>query len=127
MKSKYIILIIILLAIGYLGYQYLYQDHRDIAEEVAAYSIASDQVNQEFVTNAEVAETKYLNKTIEITGTVSKIEDNSITLDDVIYCQFTAPLETDIQQNQNVTIKGRFIGYDDLLEYVNLDQCSIKN
>ena len=47
-------------------------------------------------------------------------------LDHGIYCQLlNASDHKELTAGGEVKIKGRFIGYDDLLEEVKLDQCLI--
>lgn len=127
-KSKLTILILLLLVGAYFGYNYLYQDHRDIETETAQFTIQSKPLINEFITNAALAEKKYLNKTIEVSGLISEINKTDITIDNYIFNSFN----TDFNRNElkigsSITIKGRFIGYDDLLEVIKLDQCILKN
>lgn len=125
--KKWIIIIIILIIVAVFGYNYIYQDHRTIESENAEFVISSKSIANEFSTNIKTAETKYLNKTIEVSGLVSEKNTNGITLNDKVFCQFSDTLEASIKNNSNLKIKGRVIGYDDLLEQVKLDQCSIIN
>ena len=124
MKKK--ILIIALLAItiiAYFGYNYIYQDHRNISKEDADYTINASEFITEFVSDSEIAQTKYLNKTIVINGNITAQTNKSITLNNIIFCSL---LEINkISKDSVVTMKGRFIGYDDLLEEIKLDQCSL--
>jgi cell division protein FtsL len=120
MLKKTIIILILIIISTLFGYNYLHQDHRDIKNEDAEFVLTSDNLSNEFVINALEAETKYLNKTIEVSGLVSELNKNSLTLDDKLFCQFTN--EINVQLKQNLKIKGRFIGYDDLLEQIKLDQ-----
>jgi len=83
---------------------------------------STDLVN-EFAINPSASEKKYLNKTIEVFGTITELNDQDLTLDNKIFCLFTSKIEVDA--SKKVSIKGRFIGYDDLLEEIKLDQCSI--
>ena len=120
------IVFIILIIIGIVLYHYIYQDHRNIESEDAEYTLFSNEIINEFKINPSDAETKYLNKTIEISGNISEINTNQMTLNQTIYCQFSS-LKPNYIVNQTVKIKGRFIGYDSLLEEIKLDQCSIIN
>ena len=118
-------IIIALLLIGFIGYNYLYKDHRNIETENAEYSLTSQQMHSEYDIDAMASQNKYLNKTIEISGHVSEISETEITLDDMVFCQFSEQIPKEIQLNSKITVKGRFIGYDELLEQVKLDQCII--
>lgn len=120
------IAIFILLIISVLIYKYVYQEHRNISNEVSEYKTASKDIINEFKDNSTNAENKYLNKTIEISGTVTQHSNKTITINETIFCQFTEEIIV-TENNFKITIKGRFIGYDDLLEEIKLDQCTIIN
>jgi len=123
---KLLILIIAVLVIVF-GYNYLYKDHRDIKTEQAEFLLSTNELSSAFSLDAIVSEKKYLNKTIEVSGTVTEISEDGLTLDDKIYCQFDDFLVIKPKLNALLKIKGRVIGYDDLLEQVKLDQCYILN
>ncbi len=127
MKKK-LLIILALVFIVYLGYNYIYQDHRNIETEQAAYILSSEVINKEFLQNAAESQAKYLNKTIEISGTITEINAIDLTLDDHVFCLFADSIAKNaIRLNSKITVKGRCIGYDDLLEQIKLDQCSIIN
>ena len=122
------IIILIVLAVGLIiGYSYIYQDHRDIENEVAKYAITTEDIASSFSENSVASEAKYLNTTIEITGKITERDSLSITLDDKVFCQFINTIQNTSKPNALLKIKGRVIGYDDLLEQVKLDQCTIIN
>ena len=124
---KYWIFIAILVAVTVIiGYNYIYKDHRNIEGEKAQYSLTAQQIHSEFMDDVAVSQKKYLNKTIEISGTVSEINETEITLEDKVFCQFSQQItEKDIQLDSKIIVKGRFIGFDDLLEQIKMDQCII--
>lgn len=124
---KWIIILVIAIVVSIFGYNYIYQDHRDIESEQAEFTMTSSEINQLFSENSTSAEQKFLNKTIEVSGIITDINSNDITIDDSVFCQFSNNLETALDKNENIKIKGRVIGYDDLLEQVKLDQCTIIN
>ena len=125
--KKWIIIIIAFALIAIAGYNYLYQDHRDIKTEAPEFVVTSEDISQEFINNPIVAEKKYLNKTIEIQGSITEFNANDLTINNTIFCVFDAPITEELSFNMVVTIKGRFIGYDDLLEQVKIDQTNIIN
>jgi hypothetical protein len=117
------IVLIILIVIGIIAYNYIYQDHRDIESETAVFVLNSTDLVNEFTINPSASEKKYLNKTIEVFGTITELNDQDLTLDNNIFCQFNSKIEVDT--SKKVSIKGRFIGYDELLDQIKIDQCSI--
>ncbi len=118
-------ILIILLIIGFIGYNYLYKAHRNIENEAPTYVLLAQSIIEEFIENPSVSENKYLNKTIEINGIVSEIRDRDITLENSIFCQFDKLIPQDLKLNNSLSVKGRCIGYDSLLEQLKLDQCTI--
>jgi len=124
---KWIIILIALIIAVIVGYNYIYQDHRDIETEKAEFVMSANEISTLFSENTSTSEQKFLNKTIEVSGLISEINASDITIDDKVFCQFSKESTSDLKENSKVTIKGRVIGYDDLLEQVKLDQCTIIN
>lgn len=126
--KKLLIIILILLIGGFIGYKYIYQSHRDIQGEKAEFTVDATDLAGEFSENQDSATKKYLNKTIVVKGTLTEIEDNSMMLNDAAYCTFDSNHNISKSNlNSKYTIKGRCIGYDELLEVIKLDQASIVN
>jgi hypothetical protein len=120
------IALLILVIVAFLGYQYIYQDHRNIENETAVFNLSAQNITNEFEINPSDAEAKYLNKTIVIKGIITSLGQNQITVNNKVFCQLTSSTLI-LKINQKVTLKGRFIGYDNLLEEIKLDQCHIIN
>ena len=78
MMRKWIILIVIMI-VAYLAYNYIYQDHRDIQNEDAEFTVIASDISNEFEVNPSASEAKYLNKTIIVSGEVSEANSNQIT------------------------------------------------
>ena len=119
MKRKTILALLGLAVVIFGVYYYAYKDHRNIAKEGAVYTDKAVALKDSIVQNNEA----FLNQTVAVSGQVTFIEGNSITLDDVLMAQFeNSPA---VQLNQQLTLKGRCIGYDDLFELVVIDQSTI--
>ena len=115
------ILAIIIIAIA--GYNYvLHGGERNLSNEDAAFSVTSKKILIEFTTDAESCNKKYLDKAIVILGTITSIRDKELILDNSIICNLKNTDAT-LKVNQIVSIKGRVVGYDDLLAEIKLDQC----
>ena len=126
-KYKWIVLIAILAVIAIVGYNYLYKSHRDISTEEANFSISVATLANDFKENETNANAKYLDKTIAISGKITAIDtvSNILVIDEVVSATLQEKLNKTLQENQKVTIKGRFIGYDELLEEFKIDQVTI--
>ena len=62
-------------------------------------------------------------KIILITGTITDLEENIIILDNGIVCTLdpSQKIDDQIYTGSKISIKGRCIGYDDLLEEIRVD------
>lgn len=109
---------------AYLYNGVLYKEARNIAEEKAAFRLSSVQLVAEYKTNMPESDSNYLNKTIEVSGKVTQVSDSLLTLDSGISCSFSEKMGADIQ-GKEITLKGRCIGFDELMEEVKLDQCTL--
>lgn len=130
MKNKKILLgaLVVIVLVAILGYNYIYQDHRDIQSEKPAFTVKAADFIKDFQANEEVATTKYLNKTVEIEGTLSSVDGNTVVVEDVIFFALSeneTPPTSD-KLNTTIHIKARCIGYDNLLEEVKLDQATLR-
>lgn len=127
MKKKIGLVVIFLIFVGTLVYLYAYKDHRNIATEKSDFEITVLKLKTEFLENDSIANLKYQDKTIEVVGKITNVdtETKGIVLDDKLYGTFNESLPTDLAVGKVVKIKGRFIGFDDLLEEFKLDQISV--
>jgi len=99
---------------------YLFKAPTPIERQKTVYAEVSAKFNNDVASNAA----KWQNDIVEISGTVTGLDAKGLTLDNSIYCQFKFPDSLASQKKGNtLNIKGRFIGYDDLLEESKLDQC----
>jgi hypothetical protein len=127
-KRKITILIVLLLvSFGpyYIYQNIIYKDARDINNEKSIVTISAKNLENHYAKNALQADSKYLNKTIEIEGTATEVTDSSMVIDGKVFCKMNEIVKTNLA-NKTINIKGRCIGFDDLFGVVKLDQCSIQ-
>lgn len=98
--------------------------HRDISNEPTVFQLDSHALLSNFMEDEAEASIQYLDQTIEVYGRVTEINMNFLTLDDKIYCKFDDNTPK-ISLNTNLKVKGRCIGFDELLELIKLDQCTL--
>lgn len=108
----------------YFYYGFLFKEARNIESENPDFSIAATKLLTDYNSNPEKADVLYLNKTIEITGRVTKETDSVIILENTVFCLLTKKINDKLINNK-VTVKGKCIGYDELFQEVKLDQCTI--
>jgi len=122
-RTRILFAIILLMAGGYFGYNYLYQDHKEIQTEAVFIETNSNELIGLF---QESSTPEVLNQAVQIKGKVTQIEGDGITLDNKVHCSFPVSLFK-VSVGTEVVVKGRCIGYDDLFEIVKLDQSAIIN
>ncbi|MBA0882208.1 hypothetical protein [Flavobacterium undicola] len=124
-KLGYGILILLVATIAI--YRYTYQDHRDISSEKATYVVSIPELKKEFASNDSLAFAKYQDQTIELTAKITAVdtENKALVLDNTVFATFNDSLAKDIVSGKTLKIKGRFLGYDELLEEFKMDQSSI--
>jgi len=123
MKKK-ILLFVFTLCLFFLGYNYFFPDHRTINQEEALFNVEASILFDEFIDNSKQAEYKYLNQTITVSGVITSFNTENIMINNKIFCKFDN-IVNKININDSIVVKGRCIGYDELLEEIKLDQCSI--
>ncbi len=108
---------------AFTGYNYvMYGGARNLTTENTAFTVSSKSIANEFATNIDLSNKKYLEKAIAIKGTITKITGTEVIIDDSIICNLKN-FDSTIKKNQVVTLKGRVVGYDDLMGELKLDQC----
>ncbi len=124
--KKIIIGIVVLFAILLVSYKYLYHAHRDISNEKPIFSVTATQILQDFLLDEPKANLKYLDKSITVTGKITNIDskNNTLVIDEKVFVLMKK--NSDVKQNEVITIQGRVIGYDSLLEEIKIDQAEIK-
>jgi hypothetical protein len=108
---------------AFTAYNYvMYGGARNLSSEDTAFTVSSKSIAKEFATNIDLSNKKYLEKAIAIKGTITKITGNEVIIDNSIICNLK-DFDSSIQKDQVVTLKGRVVGYDDLMGELKLDQC----
>jgi hypothetical protein len=133
------IVTIALFVIGVLVYVFYYnKPHRDIQREAVDYEMSADDLLNRFMNDEMDALNQFDNKVILVSGAVSEVIDRrdgvSIILLEgsggMINCEVNMDYHVVSQMveiNETHHIKGLLIGYNDLLNEIQLKQCSIED
>ena len=124
--KKYLPLVFIVLLI--IVYAVWNKPHKNYSNTKPSITIDSSNFINEFKTNSTLATEKYLNRVILVNGNVTDRLTKSVVLNNGIVCTLdSSSLKALglIQINNEVSIKGRFVGFDDLFEEIRLDHCFI--
>ena len=123
-KNKLVITVLIVFSvIGFAIYTYAMQPPTAIENKKIDFTGSADELLLKITDHTE----KWQDKIVIVTGEVTNIDDKGIMLSSKIYCQLKQINDLKkINPSNNISLKGRIIGYDDLLEELKLDQCIIQ-
>ena len=130
-KKKYPIILKFLFLLFIVGLIIIYviynKPHKDFNKSPIETTIESIDLISFYQDNPDDSNTRFLDKIILVIGTITDIEENIIILDNSIVCKLDPSqiINDQININTEVSVKGRCIGYDDLLEEVRIDHCFI--
>ncbi len=132
--------ILLLAGIGFIRYLFS-QKYEDTATVKAEYSLTAVQLIQEFKTNLAVANRRYTEKIVTVTGRVSEIESADTTVNIKMtdttsgsYVIFTfqsqeMKMVKQIKEGDSVSLKGSCSGgeYSNILDahFINFKRCTI--
>ncbi len=113
----------IVIVTGYSTYKYIYKPHKTIED----YEVKFVGTSEAFLKKVKEDAIVWQNVVVELSGTITSKDENGITMNTSIYCQFKKSASiSQLKTGQKIEIKGRVIGYDDLLDEIKLDQTIIK-
>lgn len=124
MKKRFFIGVFLIIGIIVL-YNYVYKSHRNIEVEKASFIVTSEIILNEFSVNEEESSKKYLDKILEISGVVTSVSNSFLQLDSFINLYFNDTVNRNEMLKKELRVKGRFIGFDELLKEIKLDQCIV--
>lgn len=103
-------------------YKYTYKPHKTIDDiELKFSGNATD-----FLTKIKENNAVFNDAVVQIKGKVTSIEVQGINVNNAIFCQMDEITSlSGLKVGQEIEIKGRMIGYDDLLEETKLDKTVI--
>ncbi|CAL2080231.1 hypothetical protein [Tenacibaculum sp. 190524A05c] len=119
-KNKVITIVVSLLTISFFVYRYTFRTNESIEDISPNYLGTSIDFTSLATTNFDSWNTKV----VQLTGEITALDKNGFTLNNKLFCQLKNEDDSSgIKANQTITIKGRVIGYDDLLEELKLNEC----
>ena len=130
-KKLYWSLLRIFLPLFIIGSVFIYftynKPHTDFSKSRSEFAIKSKDLISFYQSDTDNANAKYLDKILLLTGIVTGAEENIIILDNGIVCTLdpSQKVNEKINLGTKISIKGRCIGYDDLLEEVRIDHSFI--
>ena len=123
--SKGLLAIVLLIIIALVIYNYIYKSHRNIKTEITSFVITASDLANEFTSDIKNSNEKFLDKTLEISGIVTSVDKTSLEIENNISCYFDNTITNDQLLHKKITVKGRCIGFDELLDEIKIDQCTV--
>jgi len=101
--------------------------HKDFNKSPFEVTIESKELISLYQDNTDNANARFLDKILLVKGNITNIESDIIILDNGIVCTLdpSQVVTEEIHLNKNISVKGRCIGYDDLLEEIRIDHSFI--
>ena len=123
-KNKLILTFLFVLGmIGFAFYTLTMEPPTSIENRKVDFTGSADELLVKITDHTE----EWQDKIVVVSGEVTNIDENGIMLSSKIYCQLKQVSDLQkINPSNNISLKGRIIGYDDLLEELKLDQCIIQ-
>jgi len=124
---KYAVLIILIIAVGYGIKSYVYKPHEDLTKRKADLEIKAQQLIENLNNQPESFIKKYHHQTLLVSGQITKIDSSWLILNQKILFKFNQDIINKLEIDDNLKVKARFLGYDELLDEINFDQSILIN
>ena len=123
-KIKFILIFFFILIVGILSYLY-------ISKPATDYLYSNSEKHFNSTSDFEKVHLEYVGKVIDIKGVVDTFDEDekftNINLDgSFLFSVETRNLIKEIAINDELVIKGRYEGYDDLFDEYSFTDCSVK-
>lgn len=102
--------------------------HRDPSAEKAKFEVTADAFSKEYKDNAAEAAKKYINQAVLLEGDVTNVSGVTVSFNNIacnIDSSEVAKLK-DLKVGSKIKLQGLVVGYNDLMEEIDLAQCRIK-
>ena len=120
-KVVFIASVMMVLVVGVVNvYQYISMSPKDIVEITPEY--VGDATEFNFLVTDNLS--YWTGKVVQITGEVTELTEYGIVMNGTIFCQFENGDDLQsIVENQQINIKGKLVGFDEILMEIKLNQC----
>ncbi|MGB1170352.1 MAG: hypothetical protein ACPG4G_09785 [Flavobacteriaceae bacterium] len=120
-KVVFIASVMMVLVVGVVNvYQYISMSPKDVVEITPEY--VGDATEFNFLVTDNLS--YWTGKVVQITGKVTELTEYGIVMNGTIFCQFENGDDLQsIVENQQINIKGKLVGFDEILMEIKLNQC----
>jgi hypothetical protein len=99
-------------------------EHREISKETTDFTVPAKDLQFHFAGNPNDATIKYIDKVIETNGLVTELGANTLVLENKVQVYFLNDIKSEIRIGDHLKVKGRCVGFDELLALVKIDQAT---
>ena len=120
-KVVFIASVMMVLVVGVVNvYKYISMSPKDVVEITPEY--VGDATEFNFLVTDNLS--YWTGKVVQITGKVTELTEYGIVMNGTIFCQFENGDDLQsIVENQQINIKGKLVGFDEILMEIKLNQC----
>jgi hypothetical protein len=120
-KVVFIASVMMVLVVGVVNvYQYISMSPKDVVEITPEY--VGDATEFNFLVTDNLS--YWTGKVVQITGKVTELTEYGVVMNGTIFCQFENGDDLQsIVENQQINIKGKLVGFDEILMEIKLNQC----
>lgn len=106
--------------------KYIYREHENISFKNPDVIINADKLYYDFTNFTDSSNSKYLNKIILIDGNLISLDNRNILLSPGISILLEKNI-TKINKKEEIKVKGRCLGFDNILMEVKIDKATLVN
>ena len=101
--------------------------HKDFSAAQTDITLEAAKLYEHYQNDLSDANLKFLDKVLLVNGPVTELNSRLVIIGDNIVCSLDSShvLDTSIKLYDEISVRGRCIGYDDLFEEVRIDHCFI--
>ena len=120
-KVVFIASVMMVLVVGVVNvYQYISMSPKDVVEITPEY--VGDATEFNFLVTDNLS--YWTGKVVQIDGKVTELTEHGVVINGTIFCQFENGDDLQsIVENQQINIKGKLVGFDEILMEIKLNQC----
>lgn len=100
-------------------------EHREISAETTAFTISAENLQFHFANDQAETYSKFINSVVETYGTITEVAPNYVILENRVQIDFLNSMEEGANIGDVIHIKGRCVGFDELLLLAKIDQATI--
>ena len=123
-KYVYGIIALLIIAATVFGMSEYRRPAADRSKEGSVVFISASQIHASFANGDSMQIAQWMNDVVQVTGVVQSLQANAVILVPGVVCALETPMASaSWKKSEEVTIKGRVLGFDDLFNEVQLDFC----